>query len=822
MPKNDHRRPRAATCEDWDETTQTTLADSRTEANVSAKIAVPELTTKASYERKRRDGSDSGYSSKAATVASDLSGSRQWAMPQAGAALVERERQPYSMSKTRPEQSGPTAGRRRSEAEEPEKPKRVQHLDGTCEICNRYGWHVETGRETSTSSSRTSKPSSPKISRASGQRATSDSQAPPMTKRPSVSARPRPLTMYDIPLAMGQHHATIIPAQVSYAAPMGPPAGWSTPSTPIVQYSPITYSQPFGAVPLTAQPYLEHVPTYFEHPRAFVPEIRPPKPTRRMSSYGDPVIKQKSRSRSPEKFSTSRDDRMRTSALKGGRSEDLDRIIMPPPPRPSPAEMVPGRPGLKKSVTYAPGTSSSASSNRRSIVLDEEITPIISSTSASQTRRTSPSHPPTSYRGPSFSEADRERPVLPSKSASYTSTAQAMRTSSNSVPVPQHVSQTSLPRRPAPLSTQATSTAMIAPPDASPVRERHEVEAEAYQAAASKPRRSLTSDELTAEALALRKQANAKRSVSERSETGSSLSHRSRGSGSGRSSGDGGRSKGRTNSTTRNSLILNVDGVNMVIPTVNEDGKEMRSIKVTTTGKNGGGVSIDFGNGESRTVRSESRSRRGDHETEQEPQLKRIERAPSVTSRVSERSATSSQSGHGLAGSKGKDRERERDMQTLAMTNSRRMSYGGHGQDVRYSRRDWQENERPRDRREEEEDADFDRRPRESSTTPHRRHRDSSSRPRPPLDRPTREELLWREEEGDYHHRSQKYTPRPTPSQYYYDDDDDSDENDFEPPPPPPTRENTVIRRYSVRDVPRSHSHSRTRSRSQSMRRQIE
>ena len=289
-----------------------------------------------------------------------------------------------------------------------------------------------------------------------------------------------------------------------------------------------------------------------------------------------PLVKQKSRSRSPEKHRIPLDERSRNITAQPLPPDD-DRMKMPPPPRPEAAEItLARRPSLsKKTVSYAT-TTSTANLNRRSMVLDDTTIPDLAATAATQSQRSSPSRPPSSYRGPSFPESERERPVL-SKANTYASPAQVVKVASSAASMERPRIST-LARRTTLSSVPLAMTS--GPRNPSPVKERYEMEAEAYQATAARSRGSFSSNDLTAEALAMRKQNNARRGVSERSETGSSRSHRSRGSGSGRSSGARGSSKDRSHA--RNSIILSVDGKDMVIPLIDAEGKDVRQIKVTT------------------------------------------------------------------------------------------------------------------------------------------------------------------------------------------------------------------------------------------------
>ena len=179
MPDDVRSRPRAATVEDWDESTGAVVADAPPPPTTTPKKKTPVLSSKGSYERTRRNGSDSGYSSKAGTVNSDPLdlGHPLESVREAG--IPERERHPYSMAKERPEVRRLSTDRPKTYVEEPEKPRRIKHADGKCDVCDYYGWHA-VGRETSRS---TMKPESPKEARAPAPKLSSEDTLPRTTAK---------------------------------------------------------------------------------------------------------------------------------------------------------------------------------------------------------------------------------------------------------------------------------------------------------------------------------------------------------------------------------------------------------------------------------------------------------------------------------------------------------------------------------------------------------------------------------------------------------------------------------------------------------------
>lgn len=266
---------------------------------------------------------------------------------------------------------------------------------------------------------------------------------------------------------------------------------------------------------------------------------------------------------------------------------------MPPPARPT--VTLAHRPSIKKSATY--NTPFTSTSNRRASLVIDDDEAYVSNTapSPSRDRRAEPSLPPSSYRGPT--DFDR-RPPNNRKSVSYDTPSATTKVSSSTLPP----KQTSNPRR---STTTGTETRKLA-------------DAEEYQA----QRRSLTSNDLTVEALQSLKQHKS----STRSETSSHRSHHTKSSSSA-----GGKSK-RSNSEIK--MIIN--GATVLIDT---KAAMEQSISISTHKDGAVGISLS-GRGE------EDRSRAGSQ--------KRIEKAPSATSRTSRVSTKS-------VGSKDKEKERERE-----------------------------------------------------------------------------------------------------------------------------------------------------------------
>ena len=578
MSQEDLRDLRKAYCEDdYDEEEEVTTPI----ANVSIRrVGAASVTKRASYERRRRnDGSDrdSGYSSKTGTATNTSSSSSRRDMADlkidTSSGMERREPQPYAYIQQ---------PREKIIALPPKQQDYYVHKKGECYVCDCYGQHLP---ENARPRREVLAPPSPKASRQGQAPNISQDDAPrPLRRNSSVrTSSTRPLSMYTPGVPQLNYQPTGATAMMQYS-----PAGWTNPLTPTMPYSP-AFS--YGPAVMTTTYVTDHSSYFEETP---LQENRPPRPDRRSSIYGDAIIRQSKVETRPKESqkATSTRDHIRSNSDRTIRAEDL----MPPPPRPTEVVLT-HRPGIKKSATY--NTPLTATNNRRSQVLERDDA-YISSTAApspSRDRRPEPSRPPSSYRGPA--DITDPRPQT-RKSASYSTPTQTTKVSSSPLPP----SSGPLPRR---STTTATST-----------ETRKFVDAEAYQA----QRRSLTSNELTAEALRSLKQRN----PSSQSETSSHRSHHTKSSSSA-----GGKSK-RSNSEIK--MIIN--GVNVSIPAGGAD----QNISISA-GKDGD-VSISLGG-----------RRDQDHDRFQKSSQKKIERASSATSRASRVSSKS-------IGSKDREIERER------------------------------------------------------------------------------------------------------------------------------------------------------------------
>jgi hypothetical protein len=576
-----HREPRVAYCEDDhddDEEVATPLA------NVAVKRAdAGSVTKRASYERRRNDGSDSGYSSKTNTNTS--TSSKNMADLKIDTTM-ERQPQPYSFIQ-RPEPHRRSSSRVRQVIVEPPKWKPKYHVhrpDEGCYVCDTYGEHLpEELRPSEEAPVPPSQKPSKKVQGPTDRRENPPSR--PLRRESSARAS-RPASMY-APASAQFNYPPIQTLNGLHYPPMSPV--WTAPLTPSMPYTPFSYTPTVMTTTFVGEPsYFEHAP-----PR----EHRPARPTQRASTHGDVIIRQ-------SKAETRQMEQQRAKSTRDHVRSDPDRTIhaaeydgMPPPARPT--VTLAHRPSIKKSTTY--NTAVTASTNRRSQVLDDNAAYVNRTTMPSpfKERRVEPSLPPSSYRGPTET-FDPRPPNRTSKSYNLPN-GTAKVSSSTLPPIP-----TSQPRR---STTSGT-----------PAETRQLADAEEYQARQAQ-RRSLTSNELTVEALRNLKQRN----PSPRSETSSHRSHHTKSSSSA-----GGKSK-RSNSDIK--MIIN--GATVLI-----DSKTAQEQNISISTHRDGEFTLSLGRGD----RDDDRSRAG-------PQ-KRIEKAPSATSRASHVSSKSIGS---------KDREREVD-----------------------------------------------------------------------------------------------------------------------------------------------------------------
>ncbi len=434
MPESGIRRPPPATVEDWDDDAQTTLPGSGTTARISAKHRSQHDSTAGFREhRMRSDGADSGYVSRADTSKSESSGSGRRKMPELKVdttGIRERERQPYFMAQatsSKPPTRRQSSSQSKDLPPEPRTPRTqpVVHAQGTCQICDQHGRHIDIKKEILRPASAAPPPSPMSTRQSAPKVAKDDNSLYNKTKQAPRSRQSRPLSMVQ---------PTTIPLpyinQASYGPPMITTPGWATPT---MAFNPVSYAYT-PASPMMGPSYTPYsqMPLYYEpsiepEPLSARPSRRS-SPIRRSGSYGDPVIRQGY----PEPGTavlervSSKENRPPLESRRSSRVFDDDRRAMPPPPKP-PTQSQPHdvvvvrRPSTRRSKTYHPQDMPLREELYESDRYYEENIDFRDArgpSSANRGRRESPSRPPTSYRGPSVT-GTRDRPSLPGKSVSY-------------------------------------------------------------------------------------------------------------------------------------------------------------------------------------------------------------------------------------------------------------------------------------------------------------------------------------------------------------------------------------------------------------------
>jgi hypothetical protein len=583
------RRAHRATCEDYYDDFEDAAIDARPSANVAAKRSKPELQPKASFERRRNDGNDSGYGSRTGTVGSGSPNRREKKVVnlKVDTNVEERESRPYHYTTTKTEARQPST----RPSADPAVPKTVEpkryykHREGECWVCDKFGKHIEPPQGTPI-------PISPIAARRPSTTEdyvdTQTSQGQPRVRRTSSTRGPRPASMYVGAVPAGLYDTKTLPSPFAQETPSYATTSWQASTTPLtVHYAPltpVTYAQYPVATSSQMVTPVETQGSYFHSPPpAKARPARPVPPSRRASMYEQsdcPVVQlgKSTPARSREENERAYDRRPPLHTQKSSHDRDLDRRAMPPPPRPQQEQiLLAHRPSVKKAAT-----STSTTALRRHSQSYESNVGEFPRLEAIRERRAEAPLPPTSYRGPSAAIQDRPPNRKP---ASYDLPKQSVEVATRAVPVSEPLGR----RR------------------ADPPVERHEAEAEAYQRKrGTSDTRGLQSHSLTAEAL---RKVPKVTSMTPRSETNSS--QKSRNSSSKGSSG------GKTGPSSSD-ITMRINGIAVGIPV--DSGQ-----RITIQSK---GVNISVG-GKGRS-------------TDKEYASSRIGRAPSIMSRTSKTS-----SGHG-------------------------------------------------------------------------------------------------------------------------------------------------------------------------------
>ena len=596
---DDYPRPsRLATVEDDDddddERVDTIAPELSTSANVAAKRTKPELGKKGSYERKRSDGNDSGYASRAATVASRSPPWREKISDDLNIDPIyhKRESRPYSYSapKERPPRPSSRPPIDRTDSEQSRTASAYRHEEGECWICDKYGKHIEPPQSNVP-------PPLPKPTRRPQLEEDYEEadviETRPRPRRTSSYRAARPMTMYADPSPKMIYPALTPLNTYAHEAPSYSSASWQPAYSTAVQYAPVQYAS-YATVPLSPKKPPPPSQTAYTYATITESRSRPLPPDRRLSMHSNlerPVIKHRATTSDTSSYNKKAadpapryyDDRpplLRTHKSSRDEDQDRDRQAMPPPPT---------RPPMKKAAT------STALLNRRSSMSHELPTYTEAVQPRSPVRERAP---PSSYKGP----------IQPSSSS--------------------------------PISPRGNKT------------ERYEAEAEAYQRShsnsTSDPSRSSKRNSLTAETLskvpskALPQPPPPQQRSSDETDS-SQRSRYTRGSSRGSVGGGGGVSSSSISSSKNGSdnITMTINGIALTIPKVGEGQR------VTVRGK---GLDISVGGGKDRdkdgrevdtrdrdrekTYAASSGSGGGARERERE-------RAPSVASRTSRTSNSS-------------------------------------------------------------------------------------------------------------------------------------------------------------------------------------
>ena len=521
MPVLGATGPRPASCEDYDDDAGTTVSASKATTYVAVRQSKTGQASPKSRTRHHRDGSDSGYSSRAGTVASEPLGPKKTPNLKIETVLPERERQPYHMSAQGRPKAREEALSQKKEHEPVSAPavdRPFVHPQGVCMTCDKYGRHLDMN-ELSQLASQPPTPSSLEVAKKVSSNASNEHDRNAALRRLSSTRDTRPTNIYP-PSAIQPVYA-VNPA---YSVP----SGYAMPLSPTTAYSPAVQNYAAYATTPVTSAYSGYAgqTSYFETQPVVQP--REQKTSRRSSFYADDFAQAPRRGESSgkvERMSSKRDSRPLVKTHRSQQSIDEDRITMPPPARPSKVSQVVQRPGLQKASTYQ----SDVREHRRS---RDQYDNVYSTTPARHDRSRSPQQPPSSYRNAPGRDEPTSRPRPSRKSVSYQEPIHTTKVAKTPT------REEHLPRR----TTMPTT----------PLEQR-EAEVEAYQ----RKRSQMTSNQLSAEKLAELKG----QTISSRSETGSTRSHQESHQSSSKAS------SGRVRSNTsghRTSIII--DGIRLEVP----------------------------------------------------------------------------------------------------------------------------------------------------------------------------------------------------------------------------------------------------------------
>jgi len=594
----DLKRYEPVSVEDWDDEAQSSVPGTRTTANVAVKrdLFSDSENFPRTLVRYHNDGTDSGYASKAPTVSSMASSSRRLKSDlKVDTIQIERERKPYAMT------AAPRDAKEKDSREEPKPVKKpFCHKEGICWVCDRFGFHFDPKdppkdlQQIVQSKSKTTAPQTTlQPPKTAAPKAKAEEMSRPQPRRTSTS-QTRPTSMY-----------VTAPVQAAYHQHPAMHTGW-TAAAPLqgVAYSSYPYMTP--ATPVAYMPqqpqhfYFEPQPVFEDYPPT---QPRPSRRTSMVSQERPALEKRPSRTSTMLERSVSREQRPQIVSHKSSKSIDVDKVAMPPPPKPQHATTInAARPRPGRANTYHANNSSHRRSRYEESEdeSEEEFDP--RALMSHKPTPPSPRRPPSSYKPPTHPD-DPERPQLTQKSKSY-------HDGSNAV----HVASTA---RANPMVRRRTTESM---PSASV--EQKEEAAEAYM----RKRGSIPVNNLTAENLKELSSIPTRQPSDQRSVSGSTNSHITHQSSSKDSS--SGRGRNRSNSAALGhskgtSMNININGLNLNITDGGVTHGEGPPVRLDV-----GGVQISMNNRDKENI---------DHY--KRPQ-KQLERAPSMSSRPSRRSLT--------------------------------------------------------------------------------------------------------------------------------------------------------------------------------------
>lgn len=595
---------RVATVEDWDDEADQVRPGTRTTAAVTSRRSSSTRPDRPPQSQTYKHVDvDSGYSSKAPTISS-MNSSRQRGLSLRTDA-VGMERGKESSVRHAPDLRNADRFLERSS-----KTKQFCHEQGICWVCDKYGSHLdpavlEEKKRKDNNTAHVSLPPSATVTRTVVPRMEREELVRPAASRRMSSNRgARPQSMY-----VGT------PPQQSYTHYPVVAQGWMAAPSPTAQ-QPVTYSSYYPAPVISFDHYVPQRTTNYEMPGAYDQRAQ------RVSgsSHERPVLgKMRARTSTVVEQGSSHRKQPAVVSHRPSRSVDVDRAMMPPPPRPNLTSAATARPRPDRAATYHSNIVGSRNSQYYDEIdgdqeddeavdcfEDEDFLEHRVPTVNKQTPVLSSRVPPTAYRRKVVQDT-MERPSIQQKSRSYTSGSKHIEVASAPTSRGGGASG-SMPRRRTIDSVQL---------------DQREANIEAYL----RKRGSIPSTDLTVENLK-----RASRGIDTHSEAGSTASHHTHQSSSRGSAVGSGSGRGRGFSSTsgpdpkhaNTNMNININGLSLSIANDCRDTGLQQPVTIDL-----GGVQITMG------------ANRDKEDIDLRREDRRIERAPSTSSNPSRRSLTS-------------------------------------------------------------------------------------------------------------------------------------------------------------------------------------